>query len=145
VSEAGTERVHASCVALSGAGILFIGPPGSGKSTEALRLIARGAELVADDQVVLRRAGDRLLAAPDPATAGRIEARGVGIFTLTGLDEVALALVADMEQIEARRLPPGREIEILGLRLPLLHACNLPDLAAVLTVWFARGARLEEH
>jgi len=43
--------VHGSCVAWAQGGILLLGPPGGGKSDLALRLLGRGAVLVADDQV----------------------------------------------------------------------------------------------
>ena len=43
--------LHASCVELSGTGVVLLGPPGSGKSDLALRLIDGGARLVADDRV----------------------------------------------------------------------------------------------
>ena len=51
--------VHATCIAIDGHGILLRGPAGSGKSDLALRAIDRGARLVADDQVVLTRHGEK--------------------------------------------------------------------------------------
>ena len=67
------ELVHGTCVALGRTAALLRGPSGSGKSDLALRflfLARRGPAaveapiLVADDQVELVRAGDRLLARP---------------------------------------------------------------------------------
>ncbi|MEC8006219.1 MAG: serine/threonine protein kinase, partial [Pseudomonadota bacterium] len=49
------ERVHGTCVAIDGAGVLLRGPSGSGKSDLALRLIDGGATLVGDDQLELSR------------------------------------------------------------------------------------------
>ena len=43
--------LHASCAALRGDGVLILGPPGAGKSELVLRLLGRGWDLVADDQV----------------------------------------------------------------------------------------------
>jgi HPr kinase/phosphorylase len=50
--EAGAQLVHGSVVSLAGRGMLILGASGSGKSALALRLIGRGAALVADDRAV---------------------------------------------------------------------------------------------
>ena len=42
--------VHATTIDIAGLGVLVMGASGSGKSDLALRLIAAGALLVADDQ-----------------------------------------------------------------------------------------------
>ena len=48
MAEATSTFLHATCVALAGAGVLLIGPPGSGKSDLALRLIdVDGKEIMA--------------------------------------------------------------------------------------------------
>ena len=72
--------LHASAVALTpAAGVLILGPSGVGKSSLALRLMALGARLVADDGVALTvQAGALIARAPAPI-AGLIEARGAGI------------------------------------------------------------------
>ena len=74
-----TSQVHGTCVAVAGVGVLLRGPPGSGKSDLALRLIDRGAELVADDRVTLRREDDGIVASAPASLAGLIEVRGVGV------------------------------------------------------------------
>ncbi|HEX3418624.1 MAG TPA: serine/threonine protein kinase, partial [Stellaceae bacterium] len=53
--------VHATAIAIDGRAVLLRGPSGAGKSDLALRLIDGGARLVADDQVELRRAGERVV------------------------------------------------------------------------------------
>ncbi len=45
--------LHGTCIAFRGRGVLISGPTGSGKSSLALALIARGWMLVADDAVIL--------------------------------------------------------------------------------------------
>ena len=70
--------VHATCVAIGDRAVLLCGPSGSGKSDLALRLIDGGAQLVADDQVVLRAEGGRIVARAPEALAGRMEVRGIG-------------------------------------------------------------------
>lgn len=62
---AGTEVLHASGVAIDGAGFLLSAPPGVGKTSLAAHLVAKGAELLADDAVALRAvSGGPLIAYP---------------------------------------------------------------------------------
>ncbi|MGB8843426.1 MAG: RNase adapter RapZ [Aliidongia sp.] len=113
--------IHATAVAVGGRGILLRGPPGAGKSDLALRLIASGAALIADDQVLLRRVGDRILAAPPASIAGLIELRGVGIRRLPFRMDIPIALVVDLvapDRVE--RLPEPAAEEYDGVRIPLL-------------------------
>ncbi len=83
-------RVHGTSVALGGDGILLRGPSGSGKSDLALRLIADGARLVADDQTELRGVGETLEMAAPAAIAGRLEVRGVGILRVPAVPSAPL-------------------------------------------------------
>lgn len=92
-----------------GQGVLLLGPPGSGKSDLALRLLARGFDLVADDQVEI---ADGVGCAPAPL-AGLLEVRGLGIVRLPRVASARLALVVELG--EAERLPsPDRHAD-LGL------------------------------
>jgi hypothetical protein len=45
--------LHASCVALNGRAVAFVGGPGAGKSTVAAQCVAAGATLLADDITVV--------------------------------------------------------------------------------------------
>ncbi|WP_174275086.1 HPr kinase/phosphorylase [Sphingomonas bacterium] len=97
--------VHATCVAIGGRGVLLMGPPGAGKSDLALRLIDRGALLVADDAVTLGRDGDALRATC-PATIGRrIEVRGVGIVEVAAAAGAPIALGVILDGTP-ERMPP---------------------------------------
>lgn len=117
--------LHASCVAVDGRGLLILGPSGAGKSSLALRLLALGARLVADDRTEVTAVGGRLIARCPPAIRGLIEARGVGLLRAEAMDEAPIALVADLGQTEDQRLPPPRRLRILGCDLDLvLHAQN---------------------
>ena len=93
-------RMHGSCVSKDGDAILLIGPPGSGKSDLVLRLLSRGFELVADDQVDIM---DGVASCPTEL-AGLLEARGLGIVRLPYRPQARLALVVDLER-RADRLP----------------------------------------
>src|SRR5262249_31115567 len=120
-----TLLVHATAVAIGGAGVLLTGPPGSGKSDLALRLVDGGASLIADDQVMLRRDGDRLIAGfPDAAPAelrGRLEVRGLGLMPVAASAAVPLALVVALRPGPPEdRLPAPQSAEDLGVAVPRL-------------------------
>ncbi|MGN6586626.1 MAG: HPr kinase/phosphorylase [Solirubrobacterales bacterium] len=66
----GLEVLHAGAVVLDGAGVAISGPSGAGKTSLALALVRRGAELLADDVVAVERAGDEVLAHPGAPIAG---------------------------------------------------------------------------
>ena len=115
-----SENLHASCVAIEGRAVLISGPSGSGKSDLALRLLDRGFILVSDDQTVVRRDGDRLIATAPPTIAGKLEIRGIGIVEMERADNVPVALLVELTS-EIRRLPDdSRERPILGIPLPLI-------------------------
>jgi HPr kinase/phosphorylase len=115
-------RVHGTCVAIDGEGVLLRGRPGSGKSDLALRLIDGGALLVADDQTELSRRGDAIAAAAPEAIAGRIEIRGVGILACPSVATAPLRLVVDLVGAdEVERLPEAQNCRYLGRSVPLLR------------------------
>lgn len=83
--------------------MLLLGPPGSGKSDLALRLIREGWTLVADDQCALRAEGNILRVDAPPALRGMLEVRGLGIFTgLPAAEPGAAAL-----RLAVRLVPSG--------------------------------------
>lgn len=110
--------IHATAVALNGRGVLLIGPPGSGKSDLALRLVAAGWQLVADDRVVLTRDGDGLIASAPPRLAGLIEVRGVGIVP-EPTHSAAVALALDLGR-PPQRLPAPDWLGLMGVAVPQL-------------------------
>ena len=114
------ETLHASTVAVDGRAVVISGPSGSGKSDLALRLLDRGFTLVSDDQTLLRRDGERLLATAPPNIAGKLEIRGIGIVDMEQLSDVPVALVVELTS-DIQRLPDdSRERPILGVNLPLI-------------------------
>jgi HPr kinase/phosphorylase len=105
-------RIHASCAARGGAGLLVTGPAGSGKSDLVLRLLDLGFVLVADDQVVITEG----VARAPPALLGLLEVRGLGILRVAHLDSARLCLVVRLVAGGAgARLPEPRRDETLGL------------------------------
>ncbi len=109
-----SSRLHASCAARRGHGVLLLGPPGAGKSDLLLRLIDRGFVLVADDQVDL--AG--LDASPPPALAGVVEAWGLGLLRMPHVAPAKLAIVVRLERGE--RLPMPARYDDLDLPMVCL-------------------------
>jgi len=110
-------RIHATAVAIEGWAVLLTGPSGAGKSDLALRLIDRGAVLVADDQVELAVVGGRLVASAPATIAGRMEVRGVGIVEMPCVTApVALAIALDRP---VERMPDPGVREIAGIPLAL--------------------------
>lgn len=100
-------NIHAGCVRLGRAGVLLLGPSGSGKSDLALRLIADGAKLVSDDRSELFLRGGKLHARPPKALAGLLEIRGLGIVAHPHAAEAAIALAVRLGA-EPPRLPARR-------------------------------------
>jgi HPr kinase/phosphorylase len=107
-------QVHATCVRLGAAGkafgappdtgVLLLGKSGTGKSDLALRLIANGASLVADDRTELFLRRGKLHGRAPKRIAGLIEVRGLGIVEIPYTDDVRIALAVQLGS-SAPRLP----------------------------------------
>lgn len=118
-------QIHASCVAIDGAGLLLRGPSGCGKSDLALRLIDGGATLVADDRVDLTHGADGALLACSPTPlAGLLEVRGLGILPLPHLGLAPIRLLVDLVPPDlVERLPLPTSLPLYGVNLPRLAIC----------------------
>ena len=114
------ETLHASTVATDGRAVLITGQSGSGKSDLALRLLDRGFSLVSDDQTIVKKAGDRLLATAPPTISGKLEIRGIGIVELDSVADVPIALIVELTTDIMRMPDDSRERVILGVPVPLV-------------------------
>ncbi|WP_170418966.1 HPr kinase/phosphorylase [Ruegeria atlantica] len=124
--------IHASCVAVSGRGLLIVGASGAGKSGLALQMIALGAELIGDDRIALHNNGGEVTADAAPNIRGIIEARGIGLLRASSVGPVGLRYVVDLDQQEETRLPDPFSIRTLGQTVPLLRGQGVPNLASAL-------------
>jgi hypothetical protein len=134
-----TVNIHATCVRLGKAaaafgapgdlGVLLVGQSGSGKSDLALRLIAMGAELVADDRTDLFVKNGALYAKSPSRIAGLLEVRGVGILALPCARQAKITLVAQLGRT-GPRLPIHRPFKApAALRLAAKAAPPVISLA----------------
>ena len=109
-------KVHGTSVSIDGDGVLFRGPPGSGKSDLALRMINFGAQLVSDDQVYLTRRNDNIFMSSPQIIRNSMEVRGIGIVNSIAQKEAPLILVLNM-------LPNN-----VANRMPIWHLCTFLDI-----------------
>ena len=126
--------IHGTSIEIDGAGILLRGPPGSGKSDLALRLISEcEARLVADDQVEVSMRDGRLVARAPAPLAGMIEVRGLGIARLDHHPSWALHLVIELCDT-VTRFPVPCQTVIAGHPLPVcrLRATEASAVAKVM-------------
>ena len=133
---------HATTVAVGPNALLISGASGSGKSSLALRLMAFGASLIADDRTHLapRNDGPPLASAPD-AIRGLIEARGVGVLRVETKPAAPVAAILDLDVPETERIPPRRTTVLCGCELPLFHNADSPHFPAALLLYLRGGAR----
>lgn len=141
----GPVNIHGTAIVIGTRGILFTGASGSGKSMLAFACIAAAkrqgafAALVADDQVLVSRYEDRLLAGRPEAIASLIEFRGSGIARVESLPAAVLDLAVKVIPLpESERLPPENErLAISGLgELPLVRIWQgAPDPLAILAAF----------
>jgi HPr kinase/phosphorylase len=131
--------IHASCIAIENHAVLIAGPAGAGKSDLALRLIDRGAQLVADDQTSLRAENGVLIASSPSSIAGLIEVRNVGLLRMPYAASAPVALYVSLEGSEKNmdRLPENQAIEFLGcsirhLKLPAFAVSTPAKIRAAL-------------
>ena len=129
------ERLHASAVTLNGRGVLVVGPSGSGKSSLCLQLMGLGADLIADDQCVLRNTGSFVEISKPADLPDLIEARGVGLIPAICAPPAVLSLVVDLGETSTERLPPARKRAFWGVFVAVLHKSDSPHFPAAICAY----------
>jgi HPr kinase/phosphorylase len=117
--------VHATTVDIAGCGVLILGESGAGKSDLALRLIADGALLVADDQTEVEIAGEALRAYSPKTIAGLIEVRGVGVVRAPAKAATRLRLAVSLIVTVPARMPESRSWSLPETPKPLIPLIEL--------------------
>jgi len=113
-------NIHASCVVAGSGGVLILGNSGQGKSDLALRLIDKGARLVADDRCDIWYERERLWCRPPENLAGQLEVRGIGIIERPWTAPAPLALAVRLTD-RYDRMPVINQVEMVaGHPLPAL-------------------------
>ncbi len=149
-----TERIsiHGSFVDVYGAGILFIGKSGIGKSEVALDLVERGHRLVADDLIILTKKGEGILMGSGTNLAKHfMEIRGLGIIDVERMFGIRairyqkrLEIIVELEvwddETEYTRTGLDEEmvnvagVDILYVKLPILPGKNITVISEVISL-----------
>lgn len=127
----GRMTMHATAVAIAGAGLLIRGKSGSGKSDLALRLIDRGAMLISDDQVEISCENEKLWLSPPANLAGKLEVRSLGILERDHVSGIELKLIIDLKD-QPDRFPMDSQVMILlGIKFPACTLAAMETSAAI--------------
>ena len=97
----GIEALHASAVAIDGRAVGIVGASTAGKSSVAVNLVLRGAELLADDVVALETLCDGLLVHPGPGVVSVRHAEAARLGE-TGLEQLGTVLGDDGEALRVQ-------------------------------------------
>ena len=116
-----SEVLHATSVAVDGRAVLI---------DLALRLIDRGARLVADDRTLVVRTPAGLVARPPRSIEGRMEVRGIGIAAMAHVDEAPVALLVRLDP-DPPRLPERRRRVLAGVEVRVIALDPWPASAPI--------------
>lgn len=133
--------VYGSAIAVDGRGFLIRGASGSGKSGLVLQMMALGADLISDDQVIIERSAGTIIMSAPQTLVGKIEARFVGILNVPTRKNAVLNHVIDLDVDSQAQLPQLQHCEVLGLQIDLINGRNVPNLASILMIF----GRTERH
>ena len=133
------ERIHATALDVSGAGVLLRGPSGAGKSDLALRLMDRGATFIADDQVLLSRRRRGVFAEAPEKLRGFLEIRGLGITSVSTAGGTFVRLIVDLvAPEEVPRLPEIQFQTLAGEKIPVIKL-NAFEVSTPIKIELAAG------
>lgn len=144
--------IHGSLVDVYGAGILFVGKSGIGKSEVALDLVERGHRLVADDVVILTKKGEGILMGSGTDLVKHfMELRGIGIIDIRSMFGVRairfqkrLEIIVELEiwDDKAEYTRTGlddsflsvMDVEIPYIKLPIIPGKNITVISEIIAL-----------
>ena len=124
--------IHGTTIARRGSAALLQGPSGAGKSDLALRALTMPLQLpgeespvlfqlISDDQTMITRTDNMLLASPPTTIAGLLEVRGIGIVDMSHhVDFAPLLLIATLSDGQVERLPQPEDETTTWLGLEIM-------------------------
>lgn len=120
--------LHGVMVDYRGIGILITGKSGSGKSETAIGLLDKGAALVADDMVHVKRLTEGLQAESPELSRGYIEMRGIGIINVANL--YGLSAIRPQKRLDLVITLRGQtdlnEVDRLGIKRKTTDILGIP-------------------
>ncbi len=111
----GWTLLHASAVVRDDQALLAFGSKGAGKTTTALLLASRGAQLLANDRVFVKPVGGELQVLPWPSAA----AIGLGLLDALGLYDVVRERLQSGQQLHPTQHQDVTDALLAGRREPL--------------------------
>jgi hypothetical protein len=111
----GWTLLHASAVVRDGQALLTFGDKGAGKTTTALLMASRGAQLLANDRVFIKYVGTELRVLPWPSAA----AIGLGLLDALGLYDVVRDRLQAGEHLHPTQHQDVTDALLAGNREPL--------------------------
>jgi serine kinase of HPr protein (carbohydrate metabolism regulator) len=130
MTQLSSDVIHASTISIGDRAVLLAGKSGAGKSDLALRLIDRGAILIADDYTEVRRHDGRLYAVAPTRLAGQIEVRGIGIVEMPYVGETEVGLIVDLDGA-IERMPQPATRQLAGVEVPIASLAPFETSAAI--------------
>ncbi len=135
-------NIHATAIVVGKTGLLFMGPSGWGKSMLAFACINEAQRmgissvLVADDQVLISKGDETVIATCPASIGGLIELRGTGIVRVPHIASAVMhyAVLPASASGEKRLPPEGEQTTIAGgISLPVIRLlANTPLPLAIL-------------
>ncbi len=119
--------LHATTIACRGSGqwrgVMIQGPSGAGKSDLALRAMAAGWRLVADDRTLVWRSGEGVYARAPAVLQGLVEARGLGVLPVgvRQMAHISLVVFCAPHPSAIERMPVEETVNVLGATLPCVR------------------------